>query len=422
MKMKIAKICSINNKSLSASDKYEFINYLDTSSLTEGRIYSIQKLVIGVDLIPSRAKRIVQANDILISTVRPRLKHYGIIKKPYENMIVSTGFAVLTPNTDFILPEYLYYVLTQPKITNYLSVVADGSTTAYPSITPSIIGSLEIEVPDILTQQEIVDRVAPLDSQISVFNELNDNYQEMSQLLFRKWFIEYDFPNLQGKPYKSNGGKMVEREGVLAPESWICSTFSHYSMDIISGDWGLDEATEEESLEAYCIRGTDIPSVLNGQIMSAPVRYFSKECLEVKKLRENDIVVEMSGGSPTQSTGRTIFISKELIDNTSRPIVCSNFCKIIRFSNAETAGYFFEVMRYYYNKKTFFLYEGMTSGIKNLLFNSFITNQKAVIPDDKTISLFSVKVRSLMGCAHLNGASSDALSELRDLLIKKLIQ
>ena len=66
MSIKISDICDINSSNISSKDNYEFINYLDTSNLTEGVIDTLQKLVVGEDKIPSRAKRKVKKNDVLI--------------------------------------------------------------------------------------------------------------------------------------------------------------------------------------------------------------------------------------------------------------------------------------------------------------------------------------------------------------------
>ncbi|MDO9312907.1 MAG: restriction endonuclease subunit S, partial [Nitrosomonas sp.] len=90
----IGDFVELNRASIDKNYPYQAIEYLDTGSLTEGKIESFQSFAL--DDAPSRAKRLVQHNDILISTVRPDQKHYGIIKNPIENLVVSTGFCVLT--------------------------------------------------------------------------------------------------------------------------------------------------------------------------------------------------------------------------------------------------------------------------------------------------------------------------------------
>ncbi len=119
------------------------IRYLDTGSLTEGKINGYQTFDIAD--APSRARRIVKHNDVLISTVRPNQKHYGILKNPGENVIVSTGFCVIT--CDKINPHFIYILLTTDEMTEYLHSIAEGSTSTYPSLKPSDIEGLEFQLP-----------------------------------------------------------------------------------------------------------------------------------------------------------------------------------------------------------------------------------------------------------------------------------
>ncbi|PEI96181.1 restriction endonuclease subunit S [Bacillus pseudomycoides] len=220
MSFKISEICGINKNNINKSDELEHIYYLDTANLTEGTISELKYLEVGKDKIPSRAKRKVFKKDIVISTVRPNQKHYGIIRENKENLIVSTGFAVLTPYTNIVDPEYLYRYLTQDKITKYLQGVAETSTSAYPSIKPSVIGELEIELPDIEEQKFIANILSSLDEKIETNNTINQKLEEMAQAIFKQWFVDFEFPNEEGNPYKSSGGSMVESELGMIPEGW----------------------------------------------------------------------------------------------------------------------------------------------------------------------------------------------------------
>ncbi|MCM3055128.1 restriction endonuclease subunit S [Caldibacillus thermoamylovorans] len=223
MKYKIEELCEINSENISKSDDIKYIYYLDTSNLTRGTINEIQKLIVGKDKLPSRAKRKVKVNDILISTVRPNQRHYGIIRKEIENLIVSTGFAVLSPNLKKVNPEYLYWYLTHDSIVNYLQSIAETSTSAYPSIKPSVIGGLEIDLPKLEEQKAIANILSTLDEKIETNNQINEKLEEMAQALFKHWFVDFEFPNENGEPYKSSGGEMVESELGMIPKGWeIC--------------------------------------------------------------------------------------------------------------------------------------------------------------------------------------------------------
>lgn len=111
MKRSLCEICNINADSLSAKDTFLSILYLDTSSITCNSISSIQYLKL--EDLPSRAKRKVKHNTIVYSSVRPNLKHYGILKNPSENLIVSTGFVTLDVKEEFVSSidaDFVYYL------------------------------------------------------------------------------------------------------------------------------------------------------------------------------------------------------------------------------------------------------------------------------------------------------------------------
>ena len=141
--VKVGDFVKTNVSSITKDSRLNKIRYLDTGSLTEGKIAGYQELEMGD--APSRARRIVKHNDVLISTVRPNQKHYGILKHPDDDIIVSTGFCVVT--CEKIDPHFIYIFLTTDEMTEYLHSIAEGSTSAYPSLKPSDIESLEFQLP-----------------------------------------------------------------------------------------------------------------------------------------------------------------------------------------------------------------------------------------------------------------------------------
>ena len=187
---KLKELADFNPDSLTAKSKLQFINYLDTGNITKGKIDTIQYLNLSTDKVPSRAKRIVKKNDIVYSTVRPNQEHYGIIKNPVDNMIVSTGFVVLRSKEDKCYSDFLYYFLTLPENTEYLSNVAEDSTTAYPSITPDVIMDMDISLPPLPEQKAIAEVLSSLDDKIDLLTKQNKTLEDLAQAYFRKWFIE----------------------------------------------------------------------------------------------------------------------------------------------------------------------------------------------------------------------------------------
>ena len=207
-KYKLGEIAEINASSIKSSDKIDEILYLDTANITENRIDTLQRF--GLKKAPSRAQRKVKDNTIIFSTVRPNQSHFGIMKNPASNLIVSSGFATLDiKKPDEFNADYLYYNLTQPFILNYLQTVAQNQVSSYPSINPSDLANLNLSFPPFSEQKKIASVLSSIDEKIALNNRINEKLEQLAKRLYDYWFVQFDFPNSDGKPYKSSGGKMV---------------------------------------------------------------------------------------------------------------------------------------------------------------------------------------------------------------------
>ena len=165
----ISDFCKDNIKSLSSSDEIKEILYLDTSSITNNKIDELQTIA-DTEGFPSRAKRIVYDNDIVFSTVRPNLRHFGIIRNPAKNMIVSTGFSVLHNDSEKVSNEFLYMWITNDATLSFLQSIAENSVSTYPSINSDDLMNIKIIIPA-----------------NNILSELND--------AFRKIFLMIDYHN-----------------------------------------------------------------------------------------------------------------------------------------------------------------------------------------------------------------------------------
>ena len=184
--IRLGDICITNKNSYSSKDNWKFVNYLDTGSLTENKITELQYINIETDKIPSRARRKVIKNSILYSTVRPNQLHYGIIKEPVDNLLVSTGFTVIDVDINKAIPEFVYYLLTQNNTTEQLQAIAEQSVSTYPSIKPSDIENLEFKLPNLIIQNKIVSNT--IDSKICQNEKINKNLEEQLSALFVNMF------------------------------------------------------------------------------------------------------------------------------------------------------------------------------------------------------------------------------------------
>jgi type I restriction enzyme S subunit len=188
--MKIRDVVKINELNINSKYPYSEIEYIDTSSVTEGRFEKLQYTQLKD--APSRAKRIVRHKDILISTVRPNLKHYGIARNPSNNTIASTGFAVITCKK--VCPDYLYRILTTNWYTDFLSGIAESQQSNYPAFNPSLIENTNIELPLIPVQRKIAAVLSAYDDLIENNNRRIAILERMAEELYREWFVRLRFP------------------------------------------------------------------------------------------------------------------------------------------------------------------------------------------------------------------------------------
>lgn len=143
----LSDVAETNPDTYSPKDAWEYVNYLDTSSITDGIISEVQHIDPSTEKLPSRARRIISANDVVFSTVRPNQRHFGIICEPWSNMLASTGFAVVRSKHPYVSNELLYLCLTENSFVEKMQQLAEQSTSTFPSIKPSDLGTCEIPCP-----------------------------------------------------------------------------------------------------------------------------------------------------------------------------------------------------------------------------------------------------------------------------------
>lgn len=191
----IGDVCVANQESLSKQDKWLYINYLDTGNITRNSIDNIQFIDVSKNKVPSRAKRKIQPNDIIYSTVRPNQQHYGIIKEPMENMVVSTGFVVLSSKGEYS-NDLVYLWLIQDDIEEKLQAVAEQSTSAYPSIKPNDILSIKILLPNEKQLKELANIIESHNNWIWYSQQQNKKLIEIRDTLLPKLLSgEIEIPN-----------------------------------------------------------------------------------------------------------------------------------------------------------------------------------------------------------------------------------
>ena len=222
----------------SISIKHDFekdeLIFLNTSDVLEGKV--LHHNYSEVAKMPGQAKKSIQKGDILFSEIRPKNKRFAYIDFDAKDFVVSTKLMVLRRKSSLIDNKFLYKLLTSDRMLNYLQHIAEGRSGTFPQITFSELKNIDILLPSIQEQIAIAKTLDDLDEKIEINNKINKKLEEMAQAIFKQWFVDFEFPNEDGKPYKSSGGEMVESELGMIPKGWevilldeIVDTFNGYS-------------------------------------------------------------------------------------------------------------------------------------------------------------------------------------------------
>ncbi|HFD6484249.1 TPA: restriction endonuclease subunit S [Enterococcus hirae] len=176
-------------------------------------------------------------NDTLMARITPCLENgktaYINILDEDEIAFGSTEYFVLRADENYILPKYLYYISISDELRNTVIKSMTGTSGRQRAQKESVL-DFEIELPSISIQKKVLSILDSIDSKIEVNNQIISNLEELASTLFKRWFVDFEFPDEKGNPYKSSGGKMVDSELGEIPEYFQVKKLSDIA-DVIGG-------------------------------------------------------------------------------------------------------------------------------------------------------------------------------------------
>ena len=160
-------------------------------------------------------------NDILIAKDGSYLKHIFVVQEEKPEVILSS-IGILRPNLNLVDPFYIKYYLHSDFVKKEVARKY-VSGTALPRIILKNFGEIQVPYIDLKEQRKITKLLKLFDYKIELNNEMNDELDSLAKTLFDYWFVQFDFPNKKGKPYKTSGGKMVWNSEIKRniPEGWV---------------------------------------------------------------------------------------------------------------------------------------------------------------------------------------------------------
>lgn len=394
------KALSANNIKFSGLDKLDSVNYADE------------------ELYNKWMKEEVRRGDLLLTSEAP--SGQVMLWDSDEKIVLSQRLYALRVN-DKIDAAFLKFYLQSPSGQKEIYRNNSGSTVA--GISAKTFSNILISHPkDVVEQKRIAHVLHSIDKKINCNNLINSKLEDMAKTLYEYWFVQFNFPDTNGKPYKSSGGAMIYSDILKReiPKGWQVDSLANWIANDKTGDWGKEAPEGNHLLRVSCIRGADLNGLNGNGVVCAPTRYILSKN-NSKLLSPFDFVIEISGGSPTQSTGRMANITPETLSRFSNPIICSNFCKAISLHDK---SYFFNFSYQWksaYDNGILFGWEGKTSGIKNLLFDAFTQKYFVPTPPQSLANKFFNFLAPIESKKQLLCQENDSLEATRDWLLPMLM-
>jgi type I restriction enzyme S subunit len=295
--------------------------------------------------------------------------------------------------------KYLYYLLKEDNLNQY----AGGSS--HPLLTQGRLNDLKFSIPNLPTQTAIAEILSSLDDKIELNNKINQELENLAQTLFKQWFIDFEFPNEKGDPYKSSGGEMVESELGEIPKGWEVGVLEDLCIKMNSG--GTPSTKREDYYNGDILWYST--KELQDEFLFTSERTITLEGLEnssAKLFPENTVVMAIYA-APT--VGRLGILSKEASFNQAA----------LGFVAKSEIGYEYLYLLLKYLRDDL---NNLANGAAQQNLNvRIVKSYKNIVPNKDILNNFQFIINPFFKAIKINQKENQELTNLRDTLLPKLI-
>ena len=219
--MNLSDVCEliVDCPHSTAPDEGQGFPLIRTPNIGKGRLLLDGVHRVSESVYNERNKRAVpQPNDLILAREAP-VGNVALIREG-QKVCLGQRTVLIRPNQEKVLPEFLVYYLLSPKIQHVFMGSSNGTIVSHLNL--AILRKTEVSIPNIEKQKEISKYFVTIDDKIDLNNSLITKLDEYIETIYRHWFVEFNFPDINGAPYKKNGGKMIldEVENVSIPYGW----------------------------------------------------------------------------------------------------------------------------------------------------------------------------------------------------------
>ena len=342
----------------------------------------------------------LKKDDIVIARTGNTIGVVKYIDKDIKS-VYNNGLIRIKINENFN-PKFIYYNLISEKFKSFIYGISAGTSTQ-PNMKIDHMLQYKITDFNIEEQEKIANILSSLDDKIELNNEMNKTLEEMAQSIFEKWFVDFEFPNEDGQPYKSSGGEMVESELGMIPKGW----------EVKDLDEILDSISIKHKFPNEKIIFLNTSDILDGEVLHNNYSDVSSLPGQAKKsIQKGDILYSEIRPKNKRYT---------FIDFDADEYVVSTKLMVLRTKNKFNSS----MMYFYLSNESTVNYlqtiaEGRSGTFPQITFNE-LKKLKICMPTNDTIVELGKFFENILKTINNNKKEAKQLKEMRDILLLKLM-
>lgn len=350
-----------------------------------------------------------QNGDTLLARITPCLENgktaFVNVLEPNEIGFGSTEFIVLRGKEGVTDNKFVYYLSISPEFRN-VAIKSMTGTSGRQRAQIDAISKWQYHLPPLQEQRELVALLSSLDDKIELNIAINKNLEEMAQALFKKWFVDFEFPNDDGEPYKSSGGEFEDSELGPIPKGWRPGTIGELG-EVVGG------ATPSKKVDAYYTdRG--IPWITPKDLSKTTNKYIARGEIDISEEGFNNSSVNLL------PRGTVLFSSRAPIGYVA--IAKNEVTTNQGFKSVIPLKHIGSEFVYYFLKSNVDTIESRASGSTfKEISGSEMRKVPVLIPPEDVLAKFNEIVEPLGRLIQKCEEENETLSQLRDTLLPKLM-
>ena len=369
----------------------------DLSNFTERYIEVGERSITELGLKNSSAK-LLPKGTVLFSSRAP----IGYLAIARKELCTNQGFKNIVCDKKYSSNEFLFYMLKAKK--NEIESIAGGST--FKEVSGKVVKEFKIPMPPLNEQKAIAHILSTLDDKIEVNNQINKTIENMAQAIFKQWFVDFEFPNEDGEPYKSSGGEMVESERGMIPKGWEVVNMS----DICEVRDGTHDSPKAVDVGYYLITSKHLK---NNYIEFSDAKYISEndyhKVNERSKVDRYDILITMIG-----TVGNIYLVQDEKI----------NFAiKNVGLFKTSTNQNYYDFIYLLLKSKEMqqYIEQRLAGSTQKYISLTELRKIPFIIPTKAILKRFKEVSNPILDMIYYNEKENSRLKSIRDSLLPKLM-